>query len=530
MILLLACTAGPVLRPAGHPSPVYGGQVVIADEDDYRSLDPGVAYDERSWHGEWMVFDTLVQYDEDVRIVPMLATSWESSEDRRTWTFHLRDDVHFHNGRRMVAADVVYSWSRLLDPALASPGADFYVTIVGAEDRLAGRTTAVAGLSAPDDVTFVVRLVEPDPVFLNIVAMMFGAVVPREEVEARGTEWAWSPVGTGPFAIESWDLGEKTVFAANRDYWGPQPFVDAAVHLAGYPQAVQFLKLEAGEIHHVDRVSAPDYLWIRRDPEWSKQLTLTPQIDTYGEMMNTEMKPFDNVWVRRAVASAIDRNKLERIYNGRLFPSSSWLPPGIAGYEEGQPYQTYDLALAKECMVRAGYPDGYPEPVPYMTLTDEKSRLTSQAIQQDLAAIGIDIEIQNVTFPVYLTSTGRKDTVAFAYTAWSMDYPHPSNFLDSRFGCDRISDENSINDARYCNPEVDAILARARGEADPAAQTALYREAQRRILSDAPYVVEYHSEVTTVTHPLLRGFTYDPAYGRDLRKVWLDLPDGRSTP
>lgn len=529
MVLLSACAA-PVLSPAGHPIPVYGGELVLADEDDYRLLDPAVAYDERSWHAEWMIFDTLVRYDAQLHLVPMLASAWERSPDGTVWTFHLRDDVHFHNGRRMVAADVVYSWTRLFDPALASPGADFFGSIVGAQAVLAGAAPTVQGLAAPDDTTFVVTLSEPDPVFLSVVAMMFGAVVPKEEVEARGTEWSWHPVGTGPFSVESWDLGEKTVFAANRDYWGDTPYVDRVVHLSGYPWSVQFLKLEAGELHQVDRLSAPDYLWIRQDPVWSRQLVLTPQIDSYGEMMNTEMAPFTDVWFRRAVSSAIDREKLKRIRNGRLLPSSSWLPPLIAGYEEGLPYQTFDVDVARACMEKAGFPHGYPDPISYMTLTDESSRLTSQSIQQDLAAIGIQLEIQNVTFPVYLTATGRRNTVRFSRTAWSMDYPHPSNFLETRFACQNISEENSNNDAFYCNPEVDALFAAARTELDPDAQTELYRRAHRILAADAPYAFEYHSIVTTVTHPVLRDYVPDPIYNRDVRRVWLDLPGGRSAP
>jgi ABC-type transport system substrate-binding protein len=530
--LLLACvgTSGPAV-PAGHAAPVYGGDLVIGDDDDYRTLDPAIAYDERGWAGEWLMFDTLVRYDADLHLVPMLATAWTTTDDGRTWTFSLRDDVTFHNGRHMVAADVVYSWTRLFDPALASPGADFFGAIEGSAAVLDGTTKTLAGLSAPDDTTVVVHLSEADPTFLNAVAMLFGAVVPKEEVEARGAEWAWRPVGTGPFELSEWALGEKTVFVANRHYWDPElPYVDRIVHLAGYPRNIQFLKLEAGEIHQVERVEAPDYLWLRQDPLWSKQLVEVPLMDTYGELMNCEMPPFDNVWFRRAVSSAIDREKLNRVRNGRLVPSSSFLPPGMAGYEEGLPWQTYDVAKAKEAMAKAGYPDGYPEPIPYMTLTDEASRTISQSIQQDLAAIGIHIDIQSVTFPVYLTATQRKDTVKFAYTAWSMDYPHPSNFLEAKFHSKNISDENSVNDARYSNPAVDALLDRARATLDLDAQTELYRQAHRLIAADAPYVFEYHSSTTIVTAPILKGFVPNPVYTRDFRTTWLDLPTGRPTP
>ncbi len=536
MWLLLACTSNGPDLPAGHALPVYGGEVVIADEDDYRTLDPAISYDERGWNGEWMIFDTLVRYDENLQIVPHLATRWERSEDGLTWTFHLRDDVRFHNGRAMVAADVVYSWSRLFDPTLASPGADFFGAIVGADDVLAGagrggNAETPSGLSAPDATTVVVRLKRVDPTFIYAVGMLFGSVIPREEVEARGDQWAFSPVGTGPFVLTEWALGEKTVFLANRDYWNPTlPYVDRVTHLAGYPANVQFLKLEAGEIHQVDRVTAPDYLWARQDPVWSKQLALVPQVDTYAERMDCERAPFDNVWFRRAVSAAINRDKLAQLRNGRLTPTSSFLPPGMPGHEEGLPWQSYDPVAAKEALAKAGYPDGYPDSIPYMTLTDEASRTLSQSIQQDLSAIGISIEIQAVTFPMYLTATQKKDTVSFSYAAWAMDFPHPSNFLEAKFHSKNIADENSVNDARYRNPEVDALLDQARAALDPAAQTELYRAAHRLIAADAPYAFAYHSSTTLVTAPVLRGFVPSAVYSRDLRGVWLDQADGRAAP
>lgn len=544
LLLLLACTAhrGPKRLAYGHDHPVYGGTFTFADEDDIRTLDPAIGYDEVSWQCEHLIFNTLLAYDDQMRLVGDLARSWEVSDDGLTWTFHLRQGVRFHNGREMVAQDVVNSWNRIFDPQLASPGADFLGIIEGAEDVLEGKTDHARGLVAADRYTVRATLEHPDPTFANMVAMMFAAVIPIEEVEREGDRWPYHPVGTGPFMVEDWQLGEKTVFVRNPDYFVPGlPYLDKVVHLARYPRSVQFLKLEADELSEVNRLTSPDYLWVKSNPLWAPYLEEVSLEDTYAEMMNTEMEPFDNVWFRRAVSTAIDREKLRKLRNGRVHPSVSWIPPGIDGHvrwEEMGPeereyykYQRYDPELSKECLKKAGYPNGYTgKPITYWTLTSEGSMVSALSIQQDLAEVGIPIEIHNTTFPAYLSATGRRHTVQMAYTGWVMDYPDPRNFLETRFACKSIAEENSTNDSFYCNPKVDALLEEAATEPDRVRRKALYDEAQALISQDAPYAVEYHSTTQSVTQPYVKGFRIHPVYTRDITRAWLDLPSGREAP
>ncbi|MFT5681556.1 MAG: oligopeptide transport system substrate-binding protein [Myxococcota bacterium] len=549
--LLIGCTPDRLPESAGHTTPVYGGTFQYADEDDIRTLDPAIGYDTSSWTAGHLVFNTLLDYDDDVKLIGSLAESWEISDDGLLWTFHLRSGVRFHDwtdsagtpreGRELVASDVIASWSRLFDPKIASPGADFFGIIAGSQAVLDGEAATVSGLLAPDADTLQVTLTAPAPTFANAVAMMFGAVVLPEAVADRGDRWAYSPVGTGPFAVEEWRIGERTVFAAHRGYWEDGlPYLDRIIHLAGFPRAVQFLKLEAGELHQLDRLTSPDYLWIKRSAEWSPRLTEIPSVDTYAEMMNTEVPPFDNVWFRRAVSTAIDRSRLKQLRNNRQRSTVSWVPPGIAGFvawedlsEEDRgyfQYQRYDPKLSAECLEKAGYPDGYPEPIPYWALNDEASLTTAQSVQQDLAVVGIPIEIRNTTFPAYLTATGKRGEVAMGYGAWVMDYPDPSNFLETKFHCDSRADENSVNDSFYCNREVDAFLDAAAVEGDAEKRTALYHQAHRIIASEAPYAFEYHSTAVSVVQPWVRNFRVHPVWPRDMSRAWLDLPQGRATP
>jgi ABC-type transport system substrate-binding protein len=339
--------------------------------------------------------------------------------------------------------------------------------------------------------------------------------------------------------VVSWDLGEKTIFRARADHWEPGlPYLDEIVHLAGYSRSLQLLKLEADELHQVSRLTSPDYLWIRQTPAWDAQLTVSPSIDTYAELMNTEVPPFDDVWFRRAVSTAIDRDKLARLRNQRIFPTVSWIPPTLLGNEEWDQldreareayrYQRYDPVLSRECLAKSKYPQGPPAPIQYWAMTDESSMTTAQSIQQDLSDVGIALVIRNTTFPAYLTATGRRGEVQMAYAAWVMDYPDPRNFMDTKFRCDSRSDENSVNDSFYCNPEVDLLLDRGAVETDPDLRADLYHQAQRLVALDAPYAFTYHSSNVSVIQPYVKGFAVHPVWTRNMRAAWFDLPpDGQ---
>lgn len=544
LLLLTACTApderGPRREAHGHAQPVYGGTFVFASDDDIRTLDPAIGYDTTSWTAMYLVFETLLDYDDDMELYGRLAESWEVEEN--VWTFQLRRGVKFHNGREMKAEDVVASWSRLLDPRVGSPAADFFDIIKGGRDVLDGKAERPHGLQAVGPYTVRVELEHPDATFANYVAMNFGAVYPVEEVEKRGARWPYAPVGTGPFAVQHWSLGEKTVFVRHEEYWDPKlPYLDSIVHIAHVPRELQFLRMEADELHQVNRITSPDYLWIKQSPAWSDLLDEVAQVDTYGEMLNVEMPPFDDVWFRRAVSTAINRDKLAKLRNGRARPSISWVPPGLPAHatwddltpEEREAYkwQRYDPELAREALAKAGHPDGYKgPPIPYWTLTSESSMVTALSIQQDLAEVGIPIAIHNVTFPAYLTATGRRKTVPMAYVAWVMDYPDPRNFLETKFHCKNISEENSNNDAFYCNPEVDRLFDEAARELDPDRREQLYRKAQAIIAADVPFVFEYHTIAQSVVQPYVKNFKQHPVHNRDMSRVWLDLPTGRPNP
>jgi peptide/nickel transport system substrate-binding protein/oligopeptide transport system substrate-binding protein len=538
LLLLGACreaSHGPLLQAHGHQSPVYGGTLLFADDEDVRTLDPAIGYDVVSWCAEHLLFDQLLAYDDDLKLGPGLAESYEISPDGTVYTFHLRKGVRFHNGREMTSADVRYSIERLFSPDVASPGASFLGGIVGAEEFEAQKSPQIAGLKTPDPYTVVFTIKEPDRTFLNVISMPFCSIIPKEEVERLGSEWKFQAVGTGPFKLPPGGVqkGVKLTFVANRDYWNPKlPYVDKIELLVNYPRELQFLKFEAAELHHVYRIQAPDYLWVAQQPAWAPYLMVVPQFDTFGILMNNEIPPFDNKKFRQAVALGFDREKMRKLASNLAVVADGYLPPGLPGYEEvfaaGREWQTYNPEKAKKLLAEAGYPNGYPDEIEYMTIaSDEKYALS---LQSDLAAIGIKIKIKKVSFAEYLTVSGKRKEVAFSYSSWVQDFPDPFDFLDVKFSSANISEENSSNDSFYSNPEVDKLLVAARREMDPEKRLDFYKKAHAIIAEDAPNAFEYHSVQPELVQPFLKNYRPNAVWTRDFTDVWLDLPGGRPNP
>jgi ABC-type transport system substrate-binding protein len=508
----------------------------FAYDSDVNTADPALAQDTVAAIPTRLLFDTLVSYGPaSTAIVPDLAERWEVSPAGDVYTFHLRPDARFGNGRVLTADDVRYSFERLLRPhGISSPGAENYRLIQGYDDFREGRAAALRGVETPDPRTVVFRLSAPDRTFLHVLAMRFAAPVPREVVEALGDErFGMEPVGTGPFVLTRWEKATRMVFARNPYHHGA-----ASVHLDGIvfelsvPPHLQFMRMLAGDIDYVSNygVATADWLWLRRHPAWLAQ-TRRAEIPLIGAfMMNTRMRPFDDVHVRRAVAACIDREALARMRNGRIAAAGSLYPSTVAGYRPENPLrQRFDLALARREMALAGRPDGVAEPFDLWTTDGESASLLAQMIQSDLRRVGLRARIRQASLSVYYTSLGMPDTVPMAFDGWQMDYPDPANFIEPNFHSRGIQPENSSNHAFYRNPALDALLDRARTEGDPRARTALYERAEDMVLADAPWVFVYTPVSVSVTQPYLRGWVPHPVWNDWLGDAWLDLPRRRWT-
>jgi peptide/nickel transport system substrate-binding protein len=529
--LLTACPAlpdGPRYLGAGSTQPVRGGTLMMWEEARVRMLDPHAAFDEISGVLIRMLFDSLYKYDHAMKLVPAIASASPSvSADGRTLIVPIRRGVRFHNGRLLTARDVVWSFERMLHPDLNSPGAPYYRAIVGLSEYQAGRAAHIAGLSAPDEQTFRIELTRPDQSFAYTLAMRFAAPVAREEVERPGADMKRRPVGQGPFRLVTWDPGVRLVLERHRQYYDPdRPYLDRVVFEEALKRDTAFMRFRNGEVDIVPRMSAADDMFVRSGG-FKPFSALGPQADIYGFFMNVELAPFDNVHVRRAVAFAIDRERWSRARNRAIRPAGQLLPPKVMGYDAALPHlQHFDLARAKDEMRAAGHPGGLTEPVTLWTTDGSAARLYGQLLQADLIKIGIEVQLKQVSFPVYLEETGKPKTAQMVAGGWVMDFPDPSNLFSLVSSAAR-SEHDSMNRSFFSDPKLDALLDRAIVERNPQAREAMYREANDFVADAAPWAFHSNTQASQAWQPYVKGFRPHPAYWLAVHDVWLDLPRKR---
>lgn len=529
----------PLYAGAGNEAPVRGGTFVFHHESDLRGLDPQVSYDEISGMGMKLLFEGLIDYDSDLNFVPRIAEALpEVSEDGLVYTFRLRGDVRFSNGRTVVAEDVRWSIEHMLHPDTGSPGAMFYRPIDGYDDYTARRAEHVRGIEVLDERTVRFRLSHPDHTFLNAMAMLFAYPVARENYEAHPDDVSRHPVGTGAYLLEDWEPGVRLTFVRNPDYFlEGRPYPDRMIYELNLERAPAFLRFQNADLDHLHRLPTTDYLWMRRAPAWEPYRDEHPLLDVWGLEMNCELPPFDDVHVRRAVAFAIDRNRWVRARANRIIPNGQPLPAMIEGYDPELPGRHhYDLERAREELALAGHPvrqvdgewvaDGVGE-VEVWVGEGSAGRAYGELTQQDLAQIGIAVRIRQVAFPIYLAETGTRGRVQMLVGGWSADYPDASTFLDTLFHSRSIHDTGSENRAFYRNPALDELLDRAHVERDPAARATLYREASRMIVEDAPWAFVFSQTTFEAWQPYVRDYRPNPVWNQLYRDLWLDLPRRR---
>ncbi|MFW6181228.1 MAG: ABC transporter substrate-binding protein, partial [Spirochaetota bacterium] len=293
---------------SGEPSPVYGGTYRRALDHEPPTLDPAKIADVYAEVVSQQIFEGLVQYNENLMIVPCLAETWKSSRDNLRWTFTLRKGVRFHNGREVTAEDFVYTFTRLLDPATGSGMAQFMTAIQGASAFHEGRAGRVEGLAARDRYTLEIHLSEPFPPFITMLAMVNMGVVPSEEVERRGEEFGRRPVGTGPFVFDHWEPDTEIVLEANQDYYEGRPYLDRVEFriYSGASIEKMFAEFERGNLEDSqfpagerERVLAEERYPVLRRPGFLIRFFA----------INTSLPPLDDRLVRRAVNYAVDKER-----------------------------------------------------------------------------------------------------------------------------------------------------------------------------------------------------------------------------
>ena len=284
-------------------SPNVGGIYKAALADDPPTLDPAVVEDTTSVTCVLQLFDTLVRFGENNRLMPSLAERWEVSADQKTYTFIIKRNVRFHktssrgkpskNGGRLVtASDFVYSFKRVISPETNSPRAMLFQLIEGASEFIDGRSSDISGLSAPGENVLKITLTQPFAPFLATLTMPNCAVVPREDVEGA-EDFSSGPVGTGPFTFDSYEKGSELKFKANEEYFGGRPYLDELHFIINSNEEAQFAQFIEGKVFHTS-VPDPEYTKMRMSKKWAPYFTEVSQLGTYYIGMNQDIPPFNN--------------------------------------------------------------------------------------------------------------------------------------------------------------------------------------------------------------------------------------------
>jgi ABC-type transport system substrate-binding protein len=291
----------------------------------------------------------------------------------------------------------------------------------------------------------------------------------------------------------------------------------------------QRFKFEAGELDIARDLNQADLARYLTDERWKPFGAFEPPMSVHGEAMNTELAPFDNVEVRRAVAAAIDREQYRKLRPGTVMSSGRSVPPGIPGYSEAIEGQTYDLAAALEHMRRAGYAydpttgeGGYPYPVEYLNYKEGYSFFASQVLQQQLARIGIRIKIRLASFGTYLSLSQRRKSVQMSPQGWTQDYPEALDFYDALFASSSIAEDNSTNCSFFKNAELDGVIERARAELDPVSRQKLYDRAQEIVRDEAPWAFTHAYRWYRIRQPYVKDVAVHPTWVFGLNKAWFD--------
>lgn len=532
-VALMALTAQTVETRAADIK--QGGSMTVTYKDDVSTLDPAIGYDWQNWSMIKSLFDGLMDYEPGTSTLKKdLAEDYTISDDGLTFTFKLHKGVKFHNGREMTADDVKYSLERVTNPKTQSPGAGFFGSIKGVDKMADGSVTTLSGVTVVDPYTVKIELSRPDATFLHVMAINFASIVPKEEVEKYGADFGKHPVGTGAFKMTEWTLGQKIVFERNKDYWNTGlPHLDQINFEVGQEPVVALLRLQKGEVDVPgDGIPPAKFLEVKKDPNFSKLIIEGGQLNTDYLTMKVTMKPFDNVKVRQAVNMAINKERIVKIINGRAVPANQPLPPTMPGYAKDYTGYKYDVAAAKALLAEAGFPDGF-ETELYANNTDPNPRI-AQAIQQDLAAVGIKAEIKSLAQANVIAAGGEPDQAPMVWSggmAWIADFPDPSNFYGPILGCSGAV-KGGWNWSYYCNKDLDARATAADSMTDPA-KKAEREEAWRSIfldiMKDAPWVPIMNEQRFTMRSERLGGLdsifvdpvhipvNYDQVFAKDVQ-------------
>lgn len=492
---------------------------------DPPTLDPALTSDVESATYIVEIFSGLVGFDKDLKIVPDIAESWEISNDGKTYTFKIRDNVMFHDGRPVTAQDVKYSLERAAAPSTRSTVAPLYLgDIVGFTEKYTGQANEIEGVKVIDNYTLQIDIKRPITYFLASLAHPTSFVVDKFNVESGEQPWYLKPNGTGPYKLTQWDQGQLIVLEKNADYYGDvKPQIDRVEMTLGGGSAMT--RYENNDLDAV-RVSIADIERVSdtNDP-LNADLVVEPQLSTSFLVFNTRKPPFDDPKVRMAFAKAIDTEKItDVVYKKMVAPATGILPQSFPGFNPNLEGIKYDPEAAKALLAESKYASGLPDIVWNTVGGGGAAGSDTQAIAEMLKEnLGANISIEQTDWATYLSQiNGTNIDFQMFDIGWSADYVDPHNFLGILFASEIDGQPNPQNWSGYNNPEVNKLLDEAGVESNLEKRIDLYQQAEELILADAPVLPITYGRDYWLTKPHVKGVFYPPLVIERLKYMSLE--------
>jgi oligopeptide transport system substrate-binding protein len=491
---------------------LYNEQTGIA------SLDPAFAKNQSIMWPIHQLYNTLVEVDSNLNIVPSLAKSWDVSADRLTFTFHLRDDVFFHDddcfngkGRKMVAADVAYSLRRIIDKSTASTGTWIFNN----------RVDTVQPFTAINDTTFQLKLLRPFHPIMGILSMQYCSILPQEAVVKYGKDLRRHPVGTGPFKFFLWEEGQALVMHKNPNYWEKDesgnrlPYLDAIKVTFFDNKATEFLQFRQGDLSFTNDIdpSFKDEVLSKKGElrkGWQDKVILNkhPYLNTeylgiLADENNPLLKnsPLKQKALRQAMNYAIDKRKLAMYMRNSIgIPAEAGFVPGglpsrntelVKGY-------TYDPAKARALLKEAGLNNKMPV-IKLLTISIYAD--IGSFVAKELENAGIPVQVEVIQKSLLLEQTAKSQALFFR-GSWIADYPDAENYMAMYYS----KNPAPPNYTRYKNPAFDILYEKALLETNDSARYALYRQMDQLVINDAPIIPLWYDMVIHLVQKNVKGF------------------------
>ena len=524
-IILLSCSSHQ------HPDKKifhYNEQTGIA------SLDPAFAKNQSIMWAIHQLYNTLVEVDDKMQFKPSLATSWELSSDNLRFTFHLRTDVYFHDdaafanarGRRLTAPDVAYSFNRITDKNVASPGAWIFNN----------RVDTVNGFVALDDSTFQLKLLRPFQPILGILSMQYCSIVPKEAVDKYGSRFRSHPVGTGPFKLVTWEEGQALLLTKNDHYFEKDssgyrlPYLDGIKVTFFDSKATEFLEFQQHRLDFINDIDASfkDEILTKTGnlkKQWEGRLLLQKHnylnIEYLGILVDPENElvknsPLRLQKIRQAINYGFDRRKMMLYLRNSIGTAaeSGFVPAGLPSFDSAavKGYR-YDAAKARQLLAEAGFAGGKNLP-PIKLLTIPVYADLASYIANELNIVGINVQVEAIQKSLLLEQTSKSQALFFR-GSWIADYPDAENYLGVFYG----KNPAPPNYTRYKNPVYDDLYEQAIAEKNDSVRYKLYQQMDRMIIENAPVVPLWYDMAIHLVHTNILNFFPNSLNLLELREV-----------